>query len=562
MAATENSGILRGLVRALVRFYYPRIEVTGGSLIPQSGPVLLVANHPNSLIDPVLLGIAAQRPVRLMAKAPLFDVPVFGGVLRALGMVPAYRGSDDAKQVTKNLESLAAAARQIAAGAAMGIFPEGKSHDAAQLAMVRSGAARLAMQAVAAGAKDLVVVPVGINYERKERFRTAVWLQVGRPIDAAAWLRMHGGDEHTAMRTLTQEIAARLKRCVVHLENPAWATLLDEVEALLPEVPGGRKSALATLHRRKRVADAINHFHHADPARAEAAAKRVLAYAKALEREGVPADARVFRLRGWKVAAALLRDGAALWAGWALGVLGFLHHALPYGLVRLIAGRTAGSGKMVVALSRLGLSLPIYAAWYAFVWWRMSLYFMPWVAWAWAAAMPFGGLAALAMGRKLRRAVPFWWAELRLIFARKRMLALRREDEAIGVLLEAFATEAKLPTAVAPPQPAGVVYRPPWWLTVGVAGGAVATLVLVGTWLMRDRPIEFLRHNAPALHEMAGTELDERMESDERALVAVIGELAALEARFRKFEAACWRGSAAITARRMTTRSGGCWSIT
>jgi 1-acyl-sn-glycerol-3-phosphate acyltransferase len=125
MPPKEKNGFARGFVRALAKFYYPRIEVTGGGLIPRTGPVLLVANHPNSLIDPVLLGIAAQRPVRLMAKAPLFDVPVFGAVLRSLGMVPAYRGSDDAKQVAKNRESLAVAGPQLAQGVVMGIFPEG-----------------------------------------------------------------------------------------------------------------------------------------------------------------------------------------------------------------------------------------------------------------------------------------------------------------------------------------------------------------------------------------------------------------------------------------------------
>jgi 1-acyl-sn-glycerol-3-phosphate acyltransferase len=101
----------------------------------------------------------------------------------------------------------------------MGIFPEGKSHDATQLALVRSGAARLAMQAVAAGARGLRVVPVGINYERKERFRSAVWIKVGRPLDAANWLRMHDADEHRAMRALTQEIGARLRHCVTHLDD-------------------------------------------------------------------------------------------------------------------------------------------------------------------------------------------------------------------------------------------------------------------------------------------------------------------------------------------------------
>ncbi|HEY1109073.1 MAG TPA: lysophospholipid acyltransferase family protein, partial [Opitutaceae bacterium] len=346
---TEKSGVLRAIVRGWVRFYYPRIEVTGGDLIPREGPVLLAANHPNSLIDPVMLGIAARRPVRLMAKATLFSTPVFGSLLRALGMVPAYRGSDDARQVSKNLESLAAAGRQVAAGGAMGIFPEGKSHDAAQLALVRSGAARLAMQAAAAGARGLKVVPIGLNYERKERFRSAVWIKVGRPIDVDTWLRMHGGDEHLAMRTMTQEISARLKRCVVHLDNAAWENLLDEVEALLP-VADGPAHALARLHQRKRVADAINHAHRADPARAEAAAQRVHAHAKTLDQAGVTADALLLQRSGWQLAVGVAWGAVKFLLNGVVGLIGILHHAVPYALVRLIAGRLPASGRMVVAL--------------------------------------------------------------------------------------------------------------------------------------------------------------------------------------------------------------------
>ena len=537
MVSSERTGFARGPVRALVRFYYPRIEVTGGDLIPRTGPVLLVANHPNSLIDPVLLGIAAQRPIRLLAKAPLFNVPVFGAALRALGMVPAYRGSDDAKQVTKNLESLAAAGRQLAQGAALGIFPEGKSHDATQLALVRSGAARLALQALAAGAQGLRVVPVGLNYQRKERFRTAVWIKVGRPIEVSRWLRMHGGDEHLAMRTLTQEIGARLRHGVTHLDDPAWDTLLDELEAFLPPAPGGRRGVLATLHRRKRAADAINHFHRVAPERAQAAAARVAGHAQTLAAAGVAPEARVFAQRGPALIGRLVRDGLLMILGGAIGLAGLLHHAVPYGAVRLIAGWVVGPGRMVVALYRLLLSLPIYAAWYAFVWWRMSLYFMTWVAWAWLLAMPFAGLVALSVGRSLRTAVKFWWAEVRLLAQPQRAAQLRAEHAAVGRMLEEFATEAKLPTAIAAEVRPGVVYRPPLWISV-VAGGALAALVFgVGAWLFRDRPVEFLRQDAPALREMAASVLDQRLDRDERALAAILRELEALEARFRKFEA-------------------------
>lgn len=534
--SSEKSGFARGFVRTLARLYYPRIEVTGGTLIPRTGPVLLVANHPNSLIDPVLLGIAAQRPVRLLAKAPLFTVPVVGGLLHALGMIPAYRGSDDVRQVGKNIESIAAAARALVGGAVMGIFPEGKSHDAPQLTMVRSGAARLALQAVSLGAASLHVVPVGINYERKERFRSAVWIKVGRPIDAAAWLAQYAGDEHRAMRALTHEIDARLRNCVVHLDDAAWEPLLGEVEALLPRAPGGRRGALVTLHRRKRAADAINHFQREDPARALAAAARVRAHVQALQATGVPADSRVFTLSGLPLLATFVRDGSLLALGGLIGLMGWLHHAPPYGVVRLLAGRMAGSGRMGVALSRLLLSLPIYTAWYVFVWWRMNLYFVPWVAWSWIAAMPWAGLVALAVSRQLRTTLPFWWAEFRLLVSRRQAAALREENAAVGAMLSAFANEKGLPTAVTAPLSPSRVYRPPLWSSPGLAAGLAALLVSAGGWLLRDRPLELLRQTAPALHELAPADLAERLASNERALFAVIAGLRELEERFRRFE--------------------------
>src|SRR5215217_6328312 len=160
----------RLFVRRLIRLYYPKIEVSGGDHIPSNGPVLLVANHANSLIDPVIVGIAASRAVRFFAKAPLFETPVLGRLMRALGMLPAFRAQDDGAQVRRNLESLNVGAQALASGDAVGIFPEGKSHDSLKLDQIRSGAARMAVQAVQSGAHELKLVPIGINYQRKQLF--------------------------------------------------------------------------------------------------------------------------------------------------------------------------------------------------------------------------------------------------------------------------------------------------------------------------------------------------------------------------------------------------------
>ena len=157
--------LTRRLARGLMHLYYPTIEVSHRERLPASGPVLFVSNHPNSLLDPPVIGWAAQRPVHFFAKAPLFEVPVFGAVIHALGMVPAYRGSDDPSQVRRNLETLRIGAAFLARGEAVGIFPEGKSHDLNRVEMIHTGAGRLALQAAASGA---AVEPTGLTANRRD----------------------------------------------------------------------------------------------------------------------------------------------------------------------------------------------------------------------------------------------------------------------------------------------------------------------------------------------------------------------------------------------------------
>jgi 1-acyl-sn-glycerol-3-phosphate acyltransferase len=540
MAFSEFSGsAARRFVRSLVKFYYPRIEVTGLDNIPQSGPVLIAANHPNSLIDPVLLGIAARRPMSLMAKSTLFDIPLFGKVLRALGMVPAYRGSDDRAQVARNHESIALAAKHLAAGHVMGIFPEGKSHDAHHLSLVRSGAARLALQALAAGAHDIKIVPVGLHYEEKERFRSAVWIKVGEPVDVAAWLAQNGGDEHHAMRTLTTELNARLKSVVLHLDEAEWQPLLEPLEALLPAAGFKRRDALEGLRRQQAAVDAINYFYRTDRPRAEAAAARVKAHGEALRAAGVPTEEAEVSLRGARLSGSFALTLLKLTSGALLGLFGALTHLLPYLLVRILSAWIPAPGRMTLALNRLLLGLPIYGAWYGLTAWWLNGYFVTWLVVTWLVLMPVSGLLALDNARRWGKLFPRLRAEIGLLVRPKCRAALLASQTAVVRELSELAKEFH---TVVPPARTTVMaetrrFRPPVWLNVTVGAAGLACVVWFGGWLLRDRPTEFLRADAPELTLLPEAELAEQMAGDERALVAVIDGLNELEKTVRVFEA-------------------------
>src|SRR5688572_25118834 len=517
----------RRFARGLARIYYSRIEIAGADRIPLTGPVLFVANHANSLLDPVMIGIAANRQVHFLAKAPLFQIPVFGRLLFALGMVPAFRASDDSSQVGRNVESLSRAAKFLAAGEAVGIFPEGKSHDALHLEQVKSGAARMALQAIESGA-DLTIVPLGLNYEHKERFRSAVLIEAGEPIRMREWLGANPGEPRQQVRQLTSEIDKRLREVVIDLADPAWEPLLHLLEVFRPP---GRFTPIARVRQRKRIADAMNHFWNADRPRSEGLMDRLESLQEHLKQQRVPPHADALQLCGWKLAWRLSWEALFMCIGFFLVLFGTLHHLLPFFVVRGIA-RLIQSGKSTIALVRLGLGLPIYAAWYALVWWRIATYFLPWVAWAWIIPMPLAGLLALKYWERVRETSGVWWRELWLLwFRREKLSALRSEHTAIRDELRDMAREYGAARGLREEQPVSWKRAAKRNLAIGTAVIALAVGVTWSVWLFTPTPIPELMKAAPELGALPQTTLDSWLVEDERILEENITGLIDLEAR-------------------------------
>src|SRR5260370_38020986 len=127
-----------------LRVYFGRIEVDGLANVPRDAPVILVLNHPNALVDPVFLLCLAPRRVSFVAKATLFSMPIISYFVRALDSLPAYRPQDEGQDVSRKLETFAAARRLLAACGTIGTCPERDSHNEPRLKLLETGAARIA----------------------------------------------------------------------------------------------------------------------------------------------------------------------------------------------------------------------------------------------------------------------------------------------------------------------------------------------------------------------------------------------------------------------------------
>lgn len=129
----------------VVRTLY-RLEVRGADRVPAGGPVVVAANHV-SVLDPFVLSVSIERPLRYLGKAELWKLRPLARVLEALGAIPVARDTGDTA-------AIAAALAALELGEAVGIFPQG----AVRRDAWRRGAARLAL---ASGAPLLPVRLIG-----------------------------------------------------------------------------------------------------------------------------------------------------------------------------------------------------------------------------------------------------------------------------------------------------------------------------------------------------------------------------------------------------------------
>ena len=237
------------LSHAAGRVYY-RLTVAGEP-VPRSGPLLLVANHPNSLLDPVLVAAAARRPVRFLAKAPLFTDAAVGWLIRGSGAIPVYRRIDDTNVMDLNEDMFRAVHDALSDGAAIGVFPEGLTHSAPELAKLKTGAARIALGTAAKISHSFTILPVGLVFRRKDVFRSEALIVRGAPID---WDDLAGrpADDREAVRDLTNRIEAGMRRVTVNLERWEDKPLVECAEAIWTAELGGRATA-NPVHRMTRL---------------------------------------------------------------------------------------------------------------------------------------------------------------------------------------------------------------------------------------------------------------------------------------------------------------------
>lgn len=250
--------VIVALARLLNRAFFRSVEVEGPP--PPDGPVVLAASHLYGFVDPVLLVAHLGAMPRFLAKGTLWKVPVARWLLNFARVIPVHR-RDDGATAADNVGMFASAVEALRSGGMVALFPEGTTHDEPTLRPLRTGAARICIDAATAGVQGVALVPVGVSYEDKVRVRGRALVSYGEPIPVAA--PAPGEDPHAAARALTDRLGTELNALTPHFETTEEALALDTAAAMSLSDDGsppplrdiaGRSRRLARLAPDRRAA--------------------------------------------------------------------------------------------------------------------------------------------------------------------------------------------------------------------------------------------------------------------------------------------------------------------
>ena len=262
------------VLKLMLRTFFRKIEITGAENVPLDAPVIYTPNHMNSLVDGILARTQLPREPRPLAAFKLWDVAALQPLLAAVRAIPVYRQQDsqDPQYVDNNRDMFSACYDALAQKYCIVVFPEGESHDSPELQKLKTGVARIALGAEQhQGPLGVRIVPVGLNFDAKQKFRSRVLLSIGEPIDPVADLKAVDAEDREAVAAVMDRVEQGIKS--VTLNYPSWeeARLVQRAAVLYAakqQQESGRKESLAEeFSVEKQLADAYQRTKEGNPRR-------------------------------------------------------------------------------------------------------------------------------------------------------------------------------------------------------------------------------------------------------------------------------------------------------
>lgn len=238
------------IVRASLWVFYRRTTVANRKGANIKGPVIVVANHPSTVLDPLNVAVHIPRIVHFLANASLFKTRFTNWFFNTFYCIPIERYADTGGRPLNNAASFTKATEFLTNGGILFIAPEGSSYVERRVRKLKTGLARIALNTEAANGfrLGLRILPAGLNYSDPTQFRSEVLTVFGEPIRVADFEEDWEADPIAAVRKLTEHVRSKLTELTTDTTSAEEEKLLGKLESFfqktdpLPPLPAFERS--------------------------------------------------------------------------------------------------------------------------------------------------------------------------------------------------------------------------------------------------------------------------------------------------------------------------------
>lgn len=247
--------------------YFGDIILENEEAIPEGEPFIFVANHPSSLLDPIVCGGYIKVPIHFLGRADLFKKKAVSKFLRSAHMWPIYRSVDGKDSLAKNEQVFKECYASLKDGNPILLYGEGFTDERfiRRVKKIKKGAARIAMGAESAYDfnLDLKIVPVGINYTNPENLGGDLLIRFAEPISVQEYKEAYEVNNVKTYLEITNELERRIRSQAIHIEEiddaPSFEKLIQLEEDTMHYTSREGAPALTTRWvKTKQLADKVN----------------------------------------------------------------------------------------------------------------------------------------------------------------------------------------------------------------------------------------------------------------------------------------------------------------
>ena len=416
--------LLKLICRIALKVFYKKIDVNKTQFLPANGPLLIVSNHPNTFMDPIVIASLFKQEVYFIAKSTVFSSPFRKWLLQKMNLIPVYRKEDGPVSAGANNATFQKCFEFLDASGTLLIFPEGNSFNQRRLRPLKTGTARIALGAAARNnfTREVNILPIGLNYSEPTRFRSKLLVNIGSLIQMSDYALSFQEDEGKEYKLVTEHIRIALEELIIHTYSNEDDELVHQVETvyknkLLADIGIPLSKAEEEFKIVRGIVDSLAYFKKHNPERVRQLQQNLKNYLQKLKtlrlNYAVVTDPLSCQSLGYLLLTSILQ----LLLGFPLYLYGLITNYIPYILPAKVAGALTEEEEFVAPiLMTTGIftfpffyGVEVYLVWYFTGSFLLALCFL--------ISLPLAGFFVLGYYAYLKRIVAqFKW---RFLLVRK-----------------------------------------------------------------------------------------------------------------------------------------------